>query len=42
MVGVITTSDINAIIDEYGLAVAVRATFWTGTFLAFLVSEGLL
>lgn len=42
MVGIITLNEINEIIDEYGLSVAVKATYWTGTWLSFLAHHNLI
>lgn len=42
MQGIVTIKDIQEIFEVYGLAVAVRATYWTGTYLSFLVMEGLI
>lgn len=42
MIGVITLSDINAIFDEYGLQIAIKATCWKGTYLSFLYFNNLI
>jgi hypothetical protein len=42
MVGVITTEQIKEIREAFGDEIAEKAKGWTGTFLSFLVSEGVL
>lgn len=42
MIGIVTKENIQAIFEEYGLIVAVKASYWNGTWLNFLMSEGLI
>jgi hypothetical protein len=42
MKGIITIADIQGIMDEFGLALAIKATYWSGTFLGLLVNEGII
>jgi hypothetical protein len=42
MIGVITNEQINEIREAFGAEIAERAKAWSGTFLDFLVNEGVL
>jgi hypothetical protein len=42
MIGIITIEQIDQIRDIFGDAVAEKAKVWLGTFLEFLVNEGIL
>jgi hypothetical protein len=42
MVGIITQENIDQIRETFGAEIAERAASWPGTFLDFLVSEGIL
>jgi hypothetical protein len=39
MIGIVTLKDLNGIMDEYGLQVAMKALSWKGTWLNFLVAN---
>lgn len=41
MVGVITIKDLDGIMEEYGLQIAIKALSWKGTYLNFLIENGL-
>ena len=42
MVGIITIKDIDGIREEYGLQIAIKALAWKGTYLNFLIKNGLI